>query len=75
MGNLDAKRDWGFAGDYVDAMWRMLQQAEPDDYVIATNETHTVRELWRSPSPAWASTGRSTCTSTRRSCARPRWTC
>jgi GDPmannose 4,6-dehydratase len=45
MGNLDAKRDWGFAGDYVDAMWRMLQQPEPDDYVIATNETHTVREL------------------------------
>ncbi len=45
MGNLDAKRDWGFAGDYVEAMWRMLQQPEPDDYVIATNETHTVREL------------------------------
>ena len=45
MGNLDAKRDWGFAGDYVDAMWRMLQQPEPDDYVVATNETHTVREL------------------------------
>ena len=45
MGNLDAKRDWGFAGDYVDAMWRMLQQDEADDYVIATGETHTVREL------------------------------
>ncbi len=45
MGNLDAKRDWGFAGDYVEAMWRMLQQKQPDDYVIATNETHTVREL------------------------------
>ncbi len=45
MGNLDAKRDWGFAGDYVDAMWRMLQQKEPSDYVVATNETHTVREL------------------------------
>ena len=45
MGNLDAKRDWGFAGDYVDAMWRMLQQDEPDDYVVATGETHTVREL------------------------------
>ena len=45
MGNLDAKRDWGFAGDYVDAMWRMLQQDAPDDYVVATNETHTVREL------------------------------
>ena len=45
MGNLDAKRDWGFAGDYVDAMWRMLQQDEADDYVIATGETHTVKEL------------------------------
>jgi len=45
MGNLDAQRDWGFAGDYVDAMWRMLQQPEPDDYVIATGKTHTVREL------------------------------
>ncbi|HSJ96944.1 MAG TPA: GDP-mannose 4,6-dehydratase [Myxococcota bacterium] len=45
LGNLEAKRDWGFAGDYVDAMWRMLQQPEPDDYVIATGETHTVREL------------------------------
>ena len=45
MGNLDAHRDWGFAGDYVDAMWRMLQQSQADDYVIATNESHTVREL------------------------------
>jgi GDPmannose 4,6-dehydratase len=45
MGNLEAQRDWGFAGDYVDAMWRMLQNDDPDDYVIATNETHTVREL------------------------------
>ncbi|HEY2409416.1 MAG TPA: GDP-mannose 4,6-dehydratase [Polyangiaceae bacterium] len=45
MGNLDAKRDWGFAGDYVDAMWRMLQQEKPEDYVIATHETHTVQEL------------------------------
>jgi GDPmannose 4,6-dehydratase len=45
MGNLDAKRDWGFAGDYVDAMWRMLQQDEPDDYVISSDETHTVQEL------------------------------
>jgi GDPmannose 4,6-dehydratase len=45
LGNLDAKRDWGFAGDYVDAMWRMLQQPEPDDYVIATGEAHSVREL------------------------------
>ena len=45
LGNLDAKRDWGYAGDYVDGMWRMLQQAKPDDYVLATNETHTVREF------------------------------
>ena len=45
MGNLDAKRDWGYAGDYVKAMWLMLQQAEPDDYVIATGETHTIEEL------------------------------
>ena len=45
MGNLDAKRDWGFAGDYVEAMWLMLQQPEGDDYVIATGETHTVERL------------------------------
>lgn len=45
LGNLDAKRDWGFAGDYVEAMWIMLQQEDPDDFVIATGETHTVREF------------------------------
>ena len=45
LGNLDAARDWGFAGDFVEAMWLMLQQDEPDDYVIATGETHTIREL------------------------------
>lgn len=45
LGNLDARRDWGFAGDYVDAMWRMLQLDAPDDFVIATGETHTVREF------------------------------
>ena len=45
LGNLEAKRDWGFAGDYVEAMWRMLQQDEPDNYVIATNETHSVKEF------------------------------
>ena len=45
LGNLEAKRDWGFAGDYVDAMWRMLQAPVPDDYVVATGETHTVREF------------------------------
>jgi len=45
MGNIDSSRDWGYAGDYVEAMWSMLQQDEPDDYVIATGETHTVREF------------------------------
>jgi GDPmannose 4,6-dehydratase len=45
LGNLEAKRDWGFAGDYVEAMWLMLQHAEPDDYVVATGETHAVREF------------------------------
>ncbi len=45
MGNLDARRDWGFAGDYVEAMWLMLQQPEADDYVISTGETHTIEEL------------------------------
>jgi GDPmannose 4,6-dehydratase len=45
MGNIDSKRDWGFAPDYTDAMWRILQQDQPDDYVCATNETHTVREF------------------------------
>ena len=47
LGNLDAKRDWGFAGDYVRAMWLMLQQSTPDDYVVATGRTHTVREFVR----------------------------
>jgi len=45
LGNLEARRDWGYAGDYVEAMWRMLQQPTPDDYVIATGQTHPVREL------------------------------
>ena len=45
VGNLEAKRDWGYAKDYVEAMWLMLQQEKPDDYVIATNETHSVREF------------------------------
>jgi len=45
LGNLEARRDWGFAGDYVEAMWRMLQQESPDDYVVGTGETHSVREL------------------------------
>src|SRR3954466_13021547 len=47
LGNLDAQRDWGFAGDYVDAMWRMLQQDEPGDFVVSTGETHSVREFCR----------------------------
>ena len=45
LGNLDAKRDWGFAGDYVQAMWLMLQQSKPSDYVVATGVTHTVQDL------------------------------
>jgi GDPmannose 4,6-dehydratase len=45
LGNLEARRDWGFAGDYVQAMWKMLQQPKPEDYVIATGESHTVREF------------------------------
>jgi GDPmannose 4,6-dehydratase len=45
LGNLDARRDWGYAGDYVEAMWRMLQQDDPEDYVVATGETHTVERL------------------------------
>jgi GDPmannose 4,6-dehydratase len=47
LGNLDSQRDWGFAGDYVEAMWMMLQQSEPDDYVIATGVKHSVRDLVR----------------------------
>ena len=45
LGNLDAQRDWGYAGDYVEAMWRMLQQPSPDDYVIATGVTTTIRDM------------------------------
>jgi GDPmannose 4,6-dehydratase len=45
LGTLDTKRDWGFAGDYVEAMWLMLQQDKPDDYVVATGETHTIEEF------------------------------
>jgi GDPmannose 4,6-dehydratase len=45
LGNLDAKRDWGYAKEYVEAMWLMMQQSKPDDFVIATGETHTIREL------------------------------
>ena len=45
VGNMDVSRDWGFAGDYVEAMWLMLQQEEPDDYVIGTGKSHSVRDL------------------------------
>ena len=45
LGNIDARRDWGFAGDYVEAMWLMLQQDEPDDYVIATGDVHSVKDF------------------------------
>jgi GDPmannose 4,6-dehydratase len=47
LGNIDVRRDWGFAGDYVEAMWRMLQQDTPDDYVVATGTTTSVREMCR----------------------------
>ena len=47
LGNLDVERDWGFAGDYVEAMWRMLQQSTPDDFVIGTGEAHTLRDFLR----------------------------
>ena len=47
LGNLDAKRDWGFAGDYVEGMWLMVQQQQPDDYILATGTTQTVREFCR----------------------------
>ena len=47
MGNLEARRDWGYAGDYVDAMWRMLQQDQPADFVIGTGQTHSVEDLVR----------------------------
>jgi GDPmannose 4,6-dehydratase len=56
MGNIDSKRDWGYAGDYVEGMWLMLQQAQPDDYVLATGEAHTVREFIE---VAFAEVGRS----------------
>jgi len=84
LGNLDAKRDWGHARDYVEGMWRILQQDKPDDYVLATGETHSVREFVELPSPRWAarSSGRarvwtrsaSTRRAARRSCASTRAT-
>jgi GDPmannose 4,6-dehydratase len=60
LGNLDARRDWGYAGDYVRAMWLMLQQDVPDDFVVATGETIRCRNSWRSPSGTWTWIGGST---------------
>ncbi len=75
LGNLDAQRDWGFAGDYVEAMWLMLQQDAPEDFVICTGETHSVHaSSARSRSVTLASTGRNTLSSTRPSSDPPRST-
>ena len=75
LGNLEAQRDWGFAGDYVVAMWKMLQRDKAGDFVVSTNETHSVRSSvrWRSATPVW--TGRTTWCRTSASCDRPRSTC
>jgi hypothetical protein len=75
LGNLDAKRDWGFAGDYVEAMWLMLQQATPQDYVVATARRTASRVPRRGVRAARAWTGSSTSRSTRATSARPRSTC
>ena len=73
LGNLDARRDWGFAGDYVEAMWLMMQQEKPDDYVIATGETHSVQRIPRARvRPPRSSIGTSTSSSIRASCVPPR---
>jgi len=64
LGNLDAKRDWGFAGDYVEAMWRMLQQDQPDDYVIATGQSYSVREFLEAVFGCSSSIGAATSRST-----------
>ena len=73
-GNLGACRDWGFAGDYVRAMWLILQQDRPEDYVVATGISHSGATSWRSPSGTPASIGRTTSGSTPPSCAPPKWT-
>jgi GDPmannose 4,6-dehydratase len=70
LGNLDAKRDWGHAKDYVDAMWRILQQDQPSDYVIATGETHSVREFCEEAFGCVGSTGRTSSRSTPSTSAR-----
>ena len=75
LGNLDAQRDWGFAGDYVRAMWLMLQRDEPDDFVVSTGETHSVRESVRDRlRPRRARLGRARGRGRAASSARPRWT-
>ena len=75
LGNLDAMRDWGFAGDYVEAMWLMLQQDEPDDYVVATGVKHSVRRTGRAGlSPRGARLAATTSRSIRSCCGRPRST-
>ena len=76
LGNLDAHRDWGFAGDYVEAMWRMLQQDEPEDFVVGTGETHSVRRVLPGgfrARRAWIT--RITSCRTRASTARLKWIC
>jgi len=75
LGNVNAARDWGHARDYVQAMWLMLQQAAPDDYVIATAEPPRFLNFaaWRLRT--WGSTGRNSCAPTPNCCAPPRWTC
>ena len=76
LGNLDAQRDWGYAPEYVEAMWLMMQQDKPDDYVIATGETHTVREFLEEAFAIGRSrTGRSMSRSIRRISVRPRSIC
>ena len=76
LGNLDSKRDWGYAGDYVKAMWLMLQQPEPGDYVVATGETHSIEELVeRAFGEVGIETGATTCARTPSSSAPPKSTC
>ena len=75
LGNLESKRDWGFAGDYVEAMWRMLQQPEPDNFVIGTGETHSVEDFARSPSVMSGWIIRILLSRTSVSIGRPKWTC
>ncbi len=75
LGNVDAKRDWGFAGDYVEAMWLMLQQDKADDYVVATGVTTTVRDMCQIAFEHVAWTTATSSRSTRRSSGPPRSTC